>query len=241
METRRLENESLLHDDAVIPSDQSQDMLALLPTDLQKYLLGFCALSEIGSLAQVNQKWHHIINDKHFTKTYEVRSYFTPFIPIFENGREIRSKPGYLTGSYAQLRNFFAERNRDKQRVAEVDASCCMKRPEACEILSTFLCLFGASGSFFGTGLGTFLYFVAGLEQAATTAVITAPFCLIAGCGMVCKCADNHIEHQRQTRNELQSHLYDAPNPARLHGTTFNWNPTAKHADYAPVKLGMHE
>jgi hypothetical protein len=247
MESRHSENASLLQNDASTQPGQSQDLIALLPEDIQKYLLGFCALPEIVSLAQVNKKLHGLINDPNCKSTHEARGTFAESVEVIFGGTEIRAKTGYVTGSYAQLRDFFMARSRDQQRVADLDASCCITNSaDDCNLIGTTFCGTFSTLSAAGAAVSTFLYLSLRPQDKLVALTVTGGFtglcCLGAAGGAICLCTARHITNKNSERTAIQSQLIGAPKPESLpDGMLFSWKPDRKHAEHVPVKLGMHE
>jgi hypothetical protein len=241
----RAEQEELLAEDHVAERVQAQHMLDVLPKDMQKYLLSFCDIQDIGRLAQVDRKFHDLINDASFHHSYEVRSNFLRLMPDMNGDEQIQTQPGYVRGSYAQLRNFFTVRDREERRLAELESGCYINHVD-----EEAPCLGAKIGFSIGLGLCTTVtgyttWFYLAIKEPLNLLKITGPFagvsCLLCTGSAICLCAGQRIVRNKNERDALKSQLTGVPGPASLHDTMFSWQPTVAHQDHAPATLRMNE
>jgi hypothetical protein len=238
---------SLLEADQLSQEEPVADAIARLPKDVKKYLLRFCAVQEIGRLAQVNTMLHGLINDAAFQNSYEVRSNFSMRVPDMNGDLQMQTQPGYVRGSYAQLRNFFTARDSEEHRLAELEGTRCLNDVEdenPCFGANMCLGIGVGSGTVYA-GLAAFLFlrmeapykFVA-LKMMGSTAGLC---CLIGMGSAICVCAGKQLVRKKNERNALRLELTGEPGLASLHGAMFSWQPTVVHEERAPAALRMNE
>jgi hypothetical protein len=202
----------------------------ILPKDVWNHLLQFCSLESIGRLAQVDRNLSRIVKNANLKKEFEAKVMLMV---------DAQLKPGYVKGSYANLKAFFAARQRDELRTEELNQSCCINDPDAClhvGVLGTVL--FTASGGL-GVGLTSLMYFAGGgMQSALLIAAVSAGPIGLFSFGPVALCIARSARRRNEERTNLTTQLQ--AEPVNLHGTLFSWQPTNPAANQEPARLKMN-
>jgi hypothetical protein len=197
-----------------------------VPRDVWAHLLEFCTLESIGRLARVDRNLSRVVKNANLKNEFEAQ------VKLMVNQQV---KPGYVKGSYANLKAFFAARQHDELRIEELNNSCCIDSAEICcctgMIGSLFFCTFGsltigASAAYCMGGGETFSLGLYGGLTGAT------------GFGPVSICLAASARRRDKERKNLNAQLQAVP--TNLHGTMFSWQPTKKAADMEPARLTMN-
>lgn len=212
---------------ALLLADEDQSIQStVLPKDVWNHLLQFCTLESIGRLARVDKNLNAVVKNAKLNKEFEAK------VMLMSHQR---ITPGYVKGSYTNLKAFFAARQNDAQRVEKLNNSCCIDSADcclACGLVGTaFFMVTGAASVWM-----TILYC-----SAKADVVSVALFGGLAGCfsfGPVSLCVTSSIKHRDKERKNLNAQLQSVP--VNLHGTLFSWQPANAAADLEPARLAMN-